>query len=479
MGSLDKRFTQALILIFVICLVTLSPVTVKATSPRTIIVPDDYPTIQAAIDNANTGDTVFVRSGTYNQTISINKSINLIGEGADSTFLTIPTIYAYAIDVPPPTTYVIEANANNVEISNFTIYQDNVGGVGILTNGTGNQINDLNFGSIETGIVVSGSNQYISKNFIPNAETGIQCNGQYNQIIDNILRGDTTCVFLSGSYNSVTENSVSAYEGIGIIVSNANTNIIYNNEVSGGIHLTNADYNIIYNNSLDSMGFGDLSPMKAASNNFIAGNTIEGAVDWGILVGYGSNNVFYGNLIANNGGYGHDGYGLALGGIDIEVDNNLFYYNMFMNNSGGNFGTNWQVIGSNSFDNGSVGNYWDDYLTKYPNATEIDNSGIGNTPYLVYNNVTDNYPLMAPFDISSISIQLPAWVNTLPNPLPTPSFPPQNLLKSSQPNPTPSLTPTSTSSIPELSWLVIVPLLLSVFSVAVALRHRKTANLSK
>ena len=48
-------------------------------------------------------------------------------------------------------------------------------------------------------------------------------------------------------------------------------------------------------------------------------------------------------------------------------------------------------------------NYWSDYLTKYPNATEIDNSGIGNQPYvyaivetrtpIVYQ---DNHPLMNP-----------------------------------------------------------------------------------
>lgn len=37
-----------------------------------------------------------------------------------------------------------------------------------------------------------------------------------------------------------------------------------------------------------------------------------------------------------------------------------------------------------------------------------------------------------------------------------------------------SATPTPT--IPELSWLVIVPLLLLVFSVALVVRHRKTAN---
>lgn len=44
---------------------------------------------------------------------------------------------------------------------------------------------------------------------------------------------------------------------------------------------------------------------------------------------------------------------------------------------------------------------------------------------------------------------------------------------SNAPNPTP--TPT----VPELSWLAIVPLLLSLFSVAIVLRHRKTANLKQ
>ena len=39
-----------------------------------------------------------------------------------------------------------------------------------------------------------------------------------------------------------------------------------------------------------------------------------------------------------------------------------------------------------------------------------------NTPYLVYGNVTDNYPLTMPFNISAVSIQLPAWLNTLPAP---------------------------------------------------------------
>jgi hypothetical protein len=34
------------------------------------------------------------------------------------------------------------------------------------------------------------------------------------------------------------------------------------------------------------------------------------------------------------------------------------------------------------------------YQSKYPNATEVDASGIGNTPYVVDVNNTDYYPLM-------------------------------------------------------------------------------------
>lgn len=52
---------------------------------------------------------------------------------------------------------------------------------------------------------------------------------------------------------------------------------------------------------------------------------------------------------------------------------------------------------------------------------------------------------------------------------------------SSSPSPTSTLSPTPapTAVVPELSWFVIVPLLLSMFYVVVAVRHRKTANLKQ
>jgi hypothetical protein len=60
--------------------------------------------------------------------------------------------------------------------------------------------------------------------------------------------------------------------------------------------------------------------------------------------------------------------------------------------------------GANSWDNGSVGNYWADYLTKYPNATEIAGTGVGDTPYVLDANNVDHYPLTAPVDTVAPSV---------------------------------------------------------------------------
>jgi hypothetical protein len=55
------------------------------SEPNTITVPDDFSTIQEAINNANEYDTIFVRNGTYYENVVVNKSIYLRGEDARTT----------------------------------------------------------------------------------------------------------------------------------------------------------------------------------------------------------------------------------------------------------------------------------------------------------------------------------------------------------------------------------------------------------
>jgi hypothetical protein len=42
------------------------------------------------------------------------------------------------------------------------------------------------------------------------------------------------------------------------------------------------------------------------------------------------------------------------------------------------------------------GNYWSDYTTRYPDAKEIGNTGVWDTPYAYWENSVDNHPLMKP-----------------------------------------------------------------------------------
>jgi len=145
-------------------------------------------------------------------------------------------------------------------------------------------------------------------------------------------------------------------------------------------------------------------------------------------MGEGSYNVFFGNIVKNTGmGTGHDGYGLALGGTHLVAENNLFLRNIFVNNSK-NFGTNWAVEGTNSFDDGKEGNYWDDYLTMYPNASEVGQSGTGDTPYLLVDMNVDNHPLLNQPNVSDKVPTLPEpWSSLLSSP-DAPSIPEDPLI---------------------------------------------------
>jgi len=62
---------------------------------------------------------------------------------------------------------------------------------------------------------------------------------------------------------------------------------------------------------------------------------------------------------------------------------------------------------TDQWDDGSIGNYWVEYQTKYPNASEIGDTGVGNVSYLIDANNIDRYPLMYPFDVETGTIVFP------------------------------------------------------------------------
>ena len=192
-----------------------------------------------------------------------------------------------------------------------------------------------------------------------------------------------------------------------------------------------------------------------ADNYQVEGNYI-GQADYAIRV-TGNNDTFTRNTF-DAGGYAFwitDSSGILITENNITSNNPM----VFQTDYGGfqvyhnNFylpGRNTMVLMTNKnatdadfppWDNGypSGGNYWSDYTARYPNATEIDDSGIGDIPYNVTTSpftlnltVLDRDPLLSPFTIPSAGSETLQLSQT-----PTPS---------SSPTPT-----TATSSSPQKS----------------------------
>jgi parallel beta-helix repeat protein len=135
-----------------------------------IVVPDDYSSIQTAIDHVLVGQTIYVRSGVYTeQSITINKPVSLVGENPTNTILVGINNNKYS----PP--YVIQVSADSVRISGFTIINGSLGGIRIETIGSDKQPS----GCTITGNIISNNNIGIS------TYDGQDLTISYNQIFNN------------------------------------------------------------------------------------------------------------------------------------------------------------------------------------------------------------------------------------------------------------------------------------------------------
>ena len=148
-----------------------------------------------------------------------------------------------------------------------------------------------------------------------------------------------------------------------------------------GIYLKEKSNNITIRN-MNILAFYTGVSTFSSANIIVTGNVIH-ALDGLDFSVNSSNNQFFGNtLICSHTG---KGCGIWIWGS----------FNSIINNSISNFSSNIIIYDGNN--NIVSKNYWSDYLTRYPNATEVGDSGIGDTPYVIDANNTDNYPFMAPF----------------------------------------------------------------------------------
>jgi parallel beta-helix repeat protein len=362
-----KRNALVLLQILVLLVVCIPKISVAKAESRTIVVPDDYQTIAAALGNATDGDIVVVKKGTYdepiNQTLVINKTISLIGEDPETTTLNMYPAWifkGFENAIFPKYGYAnsIAILADGVEISGFTI-----NGQGALnTSGHNTKISN-NILNLE--LFLRGSNESIVQNSITQGIIGYGLNGT---IAKNNLTGCRVAIAIGDRSYTIHDN-------------------IITNTDSAGVHVAGSG-NRVFNNTVTNSSYGVTIYGPDASNNVVYENLLTNNTIGLWVATSGNNNTLHSNHIANNC------HGVASWHLFPLGENNIIYHNNFVDNNK-QVNTN-QTMGYHGriFDNGEEGNYWSDY-----NGTDSDGNGIGNEPYIIDENNKDNYPLMQQINI--------------------------------------------------------------------------------
>jgi len=343
-ASHKNQFTVivfALIAIQVVGALALTVQPVNAVA-RTIVVPDNYPTIGAAVQNAASGDTILVKSGTYNENIVIDKAISVESQVPGTA------VVIGAGGMPSGTNAVFKVTADGVTVSGFIIRT--------LTNYTSTSL-------YATGVILEANNFTLSGNDISETYYGVFTS------------------YTDGS--SFTDNNVTLIGKDGIRICGGSENVISNNKVDNNAisGLAVDGYSVLISGN-ELVGNGRGIGLGAAYCTFY-GNNVTANDGIGIIVG-GSGNWIEANYIANN-----PSWGVYMSSDFAAPNNNTFFKNNFVNNaeqvypaSQGNF---------ESWSQGTEGNFWSDY-----SGTDANGDGLGDTSYAVYAGNIDAYPLMNP-----------------------------------------------------------------------------------
>jgi parallel beta-helix repeat protein len=322
---------------------------------KILTVPDDYPTIQSAVNAARPFDSVFVRKGVYLDNIVIGKSLTLQGEDRKTTIID-----------GGGNGNVVHIAASHVTVSDFTV-----------RNG-------------ECGIEISSSwpihHTTVRDTIITSNLDGIySINSGGHHLIENcVISHNKRESLLANQFSrsiirdcEVFGNGKGVRPAWGWYVS-VEGNKVYGN-LGGGICIDSCCYSTVMNNLVCSNKGSGIAISYIASRNMVKENIVFNN-DMGISVGlpwdgFGENRVYHNDIRDNR----------------IQV-------------RGAQNSTNFQY-----WDNGypSGGNFWSDYR-----GTDANRDGIGDQPHDLIDKASDNFPLMYSRNRIQASVKIdPEWTS--------------------------------------------------------------------
>ena len=161
----------------------------------------DYTTIQAAVDAAKAGDTIFVSPGTYNETLKIDKQVKIWSDSRNPENT--------VIRAADPVESTVEITADRVTFSGFGVEDSEKAGI-LLTGASNCYINNIRARNTEYGILLQDAGS--------------------NNINGNTMSLNVIGIKLEGSDSNTIQNNLVAYNyGFGVSLEESSRNMIYNN----------------------------------------------------------------------------------------------------------------------------------------------------------------------------------------------------------------------------------------------------------
>jgi parallel beta-helix repeat protein len=333
----------------------------------------------------------------------------------------------------------VEADRGNGTLYNPFVIENRI----ITRGGTGDcmYFQDTDAYLIITGSTLTGSDRAIflfncsrimmKGNTISGNSLGISIlNSDNCSVVDNIVTSNTgTGIWLFMSEDCEINGNIAINNKYGITADTSHDDIISKNVVNGSIasaiSVGPSSSNItVFRNTIDGGVYGiDLGgsstctivenevrttstcgiSLGSCSGTTISRNSITFNTGDGLFIFDSTGSVVVGNEIEWNGGTG-----IYIGGVgsgNHEFKDNIIHGNnehcMYITDAVNNtvvhnalWGNVWNIgIAStmgNAWDNGSRGNYWGDYITRYPTA--VNNGFVWNMPYTI-GSESDNFPL--------------------------------------------------------------------------------------
>ena len=367
--------------------------------------PGNYTAIQAAIDDAIPGDTVFVYNGTYMENLIIGKTMSLVGEDRETTeirglsfgdvvYVTADwvNITGFTIRISGMDWYDAGIELDSVQecfIANNRVSDNSLGINLYLTNNTtvtGNIASDNQMG---INLLYSDNNA-VADNNMSNYYAGITLDSSRNNtLVNNTMVGDGVQLlgdFLEewNSHTIDTSNTVngspvyylkdlasgSAPQGGGQVILANCTGLLVDNQSIGdaavGIQMGFSSNNTVLNNTVFSNNFHGIY-ISHSSENWVVGNTASSNEWHGIYIDTSSNNTIAGNVVQDNWG---DGISLTSCSDEIVVNNTA------IDNSDGI--SLYSSTGNHVIDNIPSGNYAGIYLRSSTGNSVSGNNASGN-----------------------------------------------------------------------------------------------------